>query len=216
MPAPEVVHRRLQQVGLGPLTLELHSNKANKRSLLEELKRTRDAQHRGARGDLTVVDKLGATGDDLNRFAARLHMPLAPSELSPHAILGRLASVVDRVGTPAYPLAKAESWSRQRAAEVQALAAEVAERAKALGEPAADPWIGVHCGPLDPVEREALGARIRIAAEALARVRAVAGIAARELGTDEAALFSDVTGALGALSVTPIPDRKSTRLNSSH
>src|SRR3546814_9665653 len=69
MAALEVVHRRLQQVGLGPLTLELHSNKANKRSLLEELKRTRDAQHRGARGDLTVVDKLGATGDELNRSA---------------------------------------------------------------------------------------------------------------------------------------------------
>ncbi|MGV1682369.1 DUF3320 domain-containing protein [Sphingopyxis sp. NJF-3] len=205
MAALEVVHRRLQQVGLGPLTLELHSNKANKRSLLEELKRTRDAQHRSARGDLTVVDKLGSTGDDLNSFAARLHTPLAPSELSPHAILGRLASVGDRVGTPAYPLAKAESWSRQRAAEIQALAAEVAERAKALGEPAADPWIGVHCGPLDPVEREALGARIRIAAEALSRARAVAGVAARELGTDEAALFSDLTSALGELSVAPIP-----------
>jgi hypothetical protein len=30
MAALEVVHRRLKQVGLGPLTLELHSNKANK------------------------------------------------------------------------------------------------------------------------------------------------------------------------------------------
>src|SRR3546814_15268624 len=127
MAALEVVHRRLQQVGLGPLTLELHSNKANKRSLLEELKRTRDAQHRGARGDLTVVDKLGATGDDLNRFAARLHMPLAPSQLSPHAILGRLASVADRVGTPAYPLAQAETWSRPRAPEVRAAPDEARE-----------------------------------------------------------------------------------------
>jgi very-short-patch-repair endonuclease len=205
MAALEVVHRRLQQVGLGPLTLELHSNKANKRSLLEELKRTRDAQHRGARGDLSVVEKLGSVGDDLNRFALRLHTPLAPSELSPHAILGRLAAVGDRIGTAAYPLDKAESWSRQRAAEVQALADEVAERAKALGEPATDPWIGVHCGPLDPVEREAIGARIRIAAEALARVRAVAGVAAREFGSDEAARFSDLTVALGELSVTPIP-----------
>src|SRR3546814_19476778 len=112
MAALEVVHRRLQQVGLGPLTLELHSNKANKRSLLEELKRTRDAKHRGARGDLTVVDKLGATGDDLNRFAARLHLPLAPSAPSTHANLGRLSSVVVRVGPPAYTLAQAARWSK--------------------------------------------------------------------------------------------------------
>jgi hypothetical protein len=41
MAALEVVHRRLRQVGLGPLTLELHSNKVNKRVVLEELKRTR-------------------------------------------------------------------------------------------------------------------------------------------------------------------------------
>src|SRR3546814_17307151 len=98
MAALEVVHRRLQQVGLGPLTLELHSNKANKRSLLEELKRTRDAQHRGARGDLTVVDKLGATGDDLNRLAARLPMPPAPSPHSPPALLAPPPSAGDRVG----------------------------------------------------------------------------------------------------------------------
>src|SRR5690606_17291542 len=96
MAALEVVHRRLQQVGLGPLTLELHSNKVNKRTVLEELKRTRDGQHRGLRGDQSLVERLGETRDALNEFARRLHAPLEPSGLSPQAILGRLARAEDR------------------------------------------------------------------------------------------------------------------------
>ena len=42
MAALEVVKRRLDQAGAGDACLELHSNKANKRSLLEELRRTWD------------------------------------------------------------------------------------------------------------------------------------------------------------------------------
>src|SRR5690606_11400127 len=40
MAALEVVKRRLANVGLGPVCLELHSNKANKKTVLEELDRT--------------------------------------------------------------------------------------------------------------------------------------------------------------------------------
>src|SRR5229473_3270891 len=43
MAALDVVHRRLRDAGLASLALELHSSKANKRVLLEELKRTRSA-----------------------------------------------------------------------------------------------------------------------------------------------------------------------------
>src|SRR3546814_18806521 len=50
MAALEVVPRRLQQVGLRPLTPEHHSNKANKPTPLATLKRTHDAQPRSARG----------------------------------------------------------------------------------------------------------------------------------------------------------------------
>src|ERR1700761_2348462 len=76
MAALDVVHRRLKQAGLGPLTLELHSNKANKREILEELKRTRDAALKPSRGDLTVISKLGESRETLNGFASRLHKKL--------------------------------------------------------------------------------------------------------------------------------------------
>lgn len=42
MSALEVVYRRMAAIGLGPLCLELHSHKANKRAVLDELKQTRE------------------------------------------------------------------------------------------------------------------------------------------------------------------------------
>ncbi len=40
MAALEVVHSRLERLGLGPICLELHSSKANKKTVLEEIART--------------------------------------------------------------------------------------------------------------------------------------------------------------------------------
>lgn len=205
MAALEVVHRRLKQVGLGPLTLEIHSNKANKRALLEELKRTRDGQVRGGRGDLTVIAELGEASDQLNLFADRLHVPLEPSGLSPHAILGRLARVQERLADEPLPLVGAEGWDRERMRKVAALVDEVAERAQLLGPVSAHPWRGVRRAALDPVEREALLARVRNVADALARARGLAALAATELGAGEAMTYGDLSVALGRLSVVPVP-----------
>lgn len=104
MAALDVVHRRLQQVGLGPLTLELHSNKVSKRAVLEELKRTREATLRRPRNDLSIVQKLGDTRAELNTFAGRLHEPIGPSGLSPFAILGRLSRTQKIDGVQPFPL----------------------------------------------------------------------------------------------------------------
>src|SRR6201999_1433541 len=58
MAALEVVHRRLRDVGLASLALELHSSKANKRTLLEELKRTRAITAPAAPGEATLIQRL--------------------------------------------------------------------------------------------------------------------------------------------------------------
>nr|WP_081608935.1 AAA domain-containing protein [Paramagnetospirillum caucaseum] len=42
MAALDVVKRRLDAIGLGAVCLELHSNKANKRAVLDELRRTKE------------------------------------------------------------------------------------------------------------------------------------------------------------------------------
>ncbi|GAW41751.1 ATP-dependent RecD-like DNA helicase [Brevundimonas sp. SH203] len=205
MAALDVVHRRLRQVGLGPLTLELHSNKVNKRTVLEELKRTRDAQHRPARGDLSVIDKLGETSGFLNTFARRLHDPLKPSGLTPQAILGLLARSQESTAPSGYSLAGADQWTREDLTARRAVIADVSERSRALGPAPENVWRGVRRDALDPVERQALGERIRGLAAAQTEADRHAGVATDLLGAEAPRTIGDLKRSMACLSVTPLP-----------
>lgn len=204
MAALDVVHRRLRQVGLGPLTLELHSNKVNKRLVLEELRRTRDAQHRPARGDITIVEKLGDASGELNSFARRLHKPLSPSGLTPQAILGRLTRAQLGDVSP-FELQGADSWDRETVAKNHAIIADVAERAQTLGAVPKNVWRGVRCAALDPVERQTLGKRIVAASAVLERACSLAAVASENLSAPTVSTIADLRGSLDFLSVTPVP-----------
>jgi very-short-patch-repair endonuclease len=160
MAALDVVHRRLKQAGLGPLALELHSNKVNKRTVLDELKRTRDSQNSAPRSNLTVAQKLGDAIDSLNQHAVRMHAPLQPCGLSPYQILGRLAQAQTFGVNDQYDLVGAERWSPREYEECVQLAAELEERLAALGPVPEHKWRGVGCEALDPDERTNLGTRI--------------------------------------------------------
>lgn len=74
MAALGVVHRRLERVGLGPFCLELHSNKANKRAVLEQLA---DVLDLGAAappdGWQANAEQLHAARTELNTLVHALH-----------------------------------------------------------------------------------------------------------------------------------------------
>ncbi len=90
MAALEVVKRRLATVGLGDACLELHSHKANKKLVLQDLGRTLDLG-RPKVGDVQEhLTDLGDHRDRLNRYANLLHTRLSPSGLTPYQILGSL------------------------------------------------------------------------------------------------------------------------------
>jgi hypothetical protein len=67
---------------LASLALELHSSKANKRVLLEELKRARSAAAPTPRGEATLVQRLTDSRDKLNLLAEMMHVAHEPSGLS--------------------------------------------------------------------------------------------------------------------------------------
>ncbi len=83
MAALEVVKRRLDNTGVGDACLELHSNKANKRLLLEELRRTWELGAPKGDGSSTLNARLTEARDQLNAHAARLHEPHEASSLTP-------------------------------------------------------------------------------------------------------------------------------------
>ncbi len=74
MAALNVVYRRMEKVGLDHLCLELHSNKANKKAVLEQLRAATDKRE-GAQSKNWVdsVKVLKAKRDKLNSFVQALH-----------------------------------------------------------------------------------------------------------------------------------------------
>ena len=74
MAALNVVYRRLQKIGLDHLCLELHSNKTNKRTVLEQLdKAWRKREGLSAEDWVLHVNKLKEKRDQLNAYIRALH-----------------------------------------------------------------------------------------------------------------------------------------------
>ncbi|MDR7100636.1 very-short-patch-repair endonuclease [Lysobacter niabensis] len=148
MAALEVVKRRLESVHLGPLCLELHSNKSNKKAVLEELGGTL------AIGRPKTVDVAGAVGQlemlrsQLNEHARRMHLPSGPARLSPFRVVGMLSKLLPKTGRPSYRLTEAGQWTREDA-EVRAnTLRELCEHLPKVGDPATSAWRGVQHPPV--------------------------------------------------------------------
>ncbi len=210
MAALDVVHRRLQQAGLGPLALELHSNKISKRTVLEELKRTKDAQALPVMGPVPLPGQLDDSTHALNTFAARLHTPLEPSGLSPQDALARLArwrlmGEPGRADTLGAPLDGAAQWTTADFAARRDLAEDIAERLASLGAVADHPWHGVGADAFDPSETDRLARDIGKARGDLATALGEASVASNLFGAPQAVHVGDLDTALAYLQLTPLP-----------
>ncbi|GEM_PF-160581 len=95
MAALSVVQRRLQQAGLGPFVLELHSAKSGKKEVLEQIRQALDSPSPDPRPsqewDLEV-GRLYATRDALNSYVRALHAPRASGDTA-YEVMGRLAAL---------------------------------------------------------------------------------------------------------------------------
>ena len=142
--ALEVVKRRLEAAGLGSLCLELHSHKAHKRAVLEEIGRTWQLGRPRGQELEAVVGRLEQTRGRLNAHVAMLHTRLEPSGVTPFRILGALALLGDRGwALGEVDFSEATTWTPEGLRERRALVGELEERVRKMGSPLAHPWRGV-------------------------------------------------------------------------
>lgn len=95
MAALEVVYRRLVNVGLGEFCLELHSTKANKKSVMQQLKNTLDASLQTVQPTQTTTARLPMVRDLLTNYTNAVHLPYGVLNESPYRIFGELDKVLD-------------------------------------------------------------------------------------------------------------------------
>jgi hypothetical protein len=120
--ALEVVRSRLAAAGLGEYVLELHSHKATRKEVAQELGRS--LQHRTVPGvELPPADRRAAQRhrEELNAYAAAMNEARPGAGRSLHATLGRIEQLADTVAlTPPRSFAATMTEDDLRAALEQA------------------------------------------------------------------------------------------------
>jgi very-short-patch-repair endonuclease len=99
MAALEVVKKRLDEKGLGDYTLEMHSHKANKNAVIDELRRCLQP----VQPSPTIADdmaRLNRAKNALNSYVRRLHEMRQPLGRSVFSGYGRLASLASMPELP--------------------------------------------------------------------------------------------------------------------
>ena len=139
MAALDVVHRRLESVGLGEFCLELHSNKARKKEVLARLGRSWEAMSTQAPGDWVVrAAELDSLRRQLNAYVEALHLPRQGGE-SYFEVVSRLMPLRQ---APRVRIAPGDPslMSQQRLAELREIVARMSTASAPVGSPATHPF----------------------------------------------------------------------------
>lgn len=194
MAALEVVKRRLDNIGIGDMCLELHSNKAKKRELLQELDRTLKLGTPQLPQDLSeLVKRLQERRDELNRHVEVMHTPLEPHGMTPYQILTELIDLRSSGATlPDFQLTEATAWTGDQYEKRLEAVNDLSRVMENLGNVAEHPWRGCELTQITPLDMERLVAAVpRSLAATDELIEAVRSLS-QQLGDDPALTLSDV------------------------
>jgi very-short-patch-repair endonuclease len=191
--ALEVVKRRLKKEGLGDLCLELHSNKSNKRAVVEEIGRTWKLGRPKSLESETLVAKLERSRAILNSHAQFLHEHRPPGELTPYTVIGQLTLLGNKGREAAgIKFTGAEDWAPDARQERRQLIGELAERIQGIGVPSRHPWRGICCDVVLAIDLDQLETLIRSVLANVEVLRKTVGTLAHALGQPSPETFSAV------------------------
>ena len=143
--ALDVVKKRLDKIGLGNPCLELHSNKAKKKEVINELKRTAGLELFGVPPRSADQAALSATRDDLNRYCQAVNEPIGASGERPIDLFGQILPVIARladVDNPLIDLPESINWNEVVTLRLRNLIKSLQGRLVAVGIPSQHPFWG--------------------------------------------------------------------------
>ena len=174
MAALEVVKRRLDSVHIGDACLELHSHTANKKAVVDELKRTLHLgkpQLEDVTEDRLLLDRRRKR---LDEYSSSVNTPIGESELTPHDVIGRLTQFEELDTGDEWPILSGSvvaSCGRRDFLLFRDLVAELQESVNAIGKPRGHIfWDSARTSFL-PTDRSRILTELRNAADALRELR---------------------------------------------
>lgn len=147
MAALDVVHKRLQDLGLDRFCLELYSAKANKTKVIEDLKRTlslasSEPLYLTERWK-ELLDRLKACRAELDGYVSFLHEKRSPIGLSLYEVLGRLEALKNIPSLDcSLPWSDPLNVTQEAFGEVIQALSDLCDRAEIFEKRAEHPWRG--------------------------------------------------------------------------
>lgn len=184
MAALSVVHKRLLDVGLADVCLELHSKSSNKRLVLGELARTLNSAQ-AIPSMPPPPDRLHETRDHLNRIATELHRTIGSSGESAFDAIALQIRFIGAGAPP--PKFEAEGLAAMSSEQAELLAATIRNYATAIakaGPLAEHPFAGVRKCDLQPTDLARIEGQLLKASEMAERLAEAVGWAADGLGVN--------------------------------
>ena len=173
MAALNVVHDRLEKVGLGDLCLELHSRTANKRAFAQELAKTLAAGQSAPEMPDSPY-KLRRIRDRLNEIALLLHDPVPGYSFAPISAIAEIGRFVGRRASPpelnGYPFLELSEDARRALADRVTGYANLLSR---IGPRRLHPFFGATALDLQPTDVERLKAELAEAESCLQELREI-------------------------------------------
>ncbi len=145
MAALDVVKRRLDRVGLGAACLELHSNRTNKKSIIEELRSTALGRRHESLRPSCEISLLSDNRERLNEYCKAVNEPIGKSGESPCVTYGNLLgaqTALKGVELPNVQLGSAELWTADVIARRKQIVAQMQDRVLRTGIPIQHPFWG--------------------------------------------------------------------------
>jgi very-short-patch-repair endonuclease len=187
MEALKVVHRRLQEIDLGAICLELHSRSANKRLVSAELGKTLNGHGTTPDADAEVTG-LKDLRDVLNAADKRMHTPIGGTGMTPFQALSRLVRAAETGAvSDTELLSEAATWSKALYASVLQTTKQLSEITASAGPCFQHPYFGVHATSLQPAELARLTESLTALADAASNLAGQVEPIADYLGLQEAA-----------------------------
>jgi very-short-patch-repair endonuclease len=158
--ALEVVHRRLERVGLGPFCLELHSHQASRRAVVEQLKSAfAHANRQPPEAWEARARALDATRQALNDHADRLGAP-SPFGGSVRSVLAGLFGLAEAEEI-ALPEVAPATLDAEAVARHRGLLRAVRLTLEEVGDPTTSPWRGCGLAAWSPTVAAEVGEALR-------------------------------------------------------
>ncbi|TGE05530.1 DUF3320 domain-containing protein [Hymenobacter fodinae] len=186
MAALEVVKRRLDSLGLGAACLELHSQKANKKALHDELKATLNLGRPAAAANVEdQMAQLPRYRQALNDYALAVNAPIGRSRRTAQQVTGELLHLAEERGSTELPrivFVNLSTWTDADAAHAEDLATRLQATLQKVGSPKNLLFWGSELTVLLPAEQANLTAALDAAQASVSGLAAAAQVLAELLG----------------------------------